>query len=281
MRRRSGTVLEPITVPTPRDDLTIEEVTARTALTPCTYPGLEWSLNPYLGCAHACSFCYVPEVRHEDRDAWGGYVKVKRNLPTVLEGELATKDPGLVSLATATDPYQFAEARCRVTRRCLAVLARADWPVGVLTRSPLVTRDLDLLERFSDLRVGLSVPTLDDRARAAFEPHAPAIDARLATLSKLSDAGLDPFVSFAPAYPPTGGWDAASIADALHEAGVACVTAGCLQMREGVRQAMLARLDDAPDDLARITDPATMEPFLASLAGECEARGIAWGRRSA
>lgn len=273
-------MLEPIRVTAPRDDLVVEEVTARTALTPCTYPGLTWSLNPYLGCAHACSFCYVPDVRHEDRDAWGGYVEVKRNLPAVLHDELDTKEEGLVSLSTATDPYQFAEARCRVTRRCLAVLADADWPVGVLTRSPLVTRDLDLLDRFSDRRVGLSVPTLDDAARAAFEPHAPAVEARLSTLAELADAGLEPFVSFAPAYPPTGGWDAASIADALAEAGVACVTGQRLQMRTGVRQAMLARLDDAPEGLERITDPGTMEPFLERLAAECERRGIVWGRRT-
>lgn len=273
-------MLGPVTVRTPREELEIREVHAETALTACTYPGLVWSLNPYLGCAHACTFCYVPEVRHEDRDDWGGYVHVKRNLPTVLAREVRSKDPGRVSISTATDPYQFAESRCRVTRRCLEVLARAGWPVGVLTRSPLVTRDLDLLARFDDAQVGLSLPTLDDKARAALEPHAPSVEARLSTLADLAEAGLAPFVSFAPAYPPTGGFDAERIADRLADAGVRAVTAGRLQMREGVRQSMLPRVREAGvDGLARITDPGTMDPFLEDLVAALKERGIAWGTR--
>lgn len=278
-------VLEAVHLSAPRDDLEMREVPVKTALTDCTYPGLDWSLNPYLGCAHACVFCYVPEVRHEDRADWGTYVHVKRTLPTVLAREVRDKERGTVSVSTATDPYQFAEARCKVTRRCLEVLARADWPVRVLTRSPLVTRDVDVFERFSSFGVGMSVPTFDDAARQALEPHAPSIEARLAALSKLADAGFPPYVMHAPAYPPTGGWDAARIADALADAGVVHVLRVPLRMRKGVRTHMLARLDgveeaELREALMRITDPGMMGAYLDALQDELLARGIATGRTS-
>lgn len=172
-----------------------------------TVRGEAWSINPYAGCLHACSYCYVPDTIHAERKRWGTYVMVKRDLPTrlaaaVVKAEKAGKKQ-TAYFSTATDPYQPAEAEHRITRRCLEVLARRDWPIEVLSRSPLLLRDLDLFAQFSQIRVGLSIPTLDDEVRKVLEPNAPPVQARLDALRKLADAGIPTFANYTPACPQT------------------------------------------------------------------------------
>ncbi|MFO1532410.1 MAG: radical SAM protein [Thermoplasmatota archaeon] len=177
-----------------------------------------WSANPYSGCAHACSYCYVPDTIHAERRRWGSYVIVKRDLPTRIAMAVQKSKKMTVFFSTATDPYQPAEAEHEITRRCLEVLVRKDWPVEVLTRSPLVTRDIDLFRQFSQVRVGLSVPTVDDQVRRVLEPSAPPIAARLAALQELSNAGIPTFANYTPACPSTI-HDAEGIARVLLDAG--------------------------------------------------------------
>jgi len=183
-----------------------------------TVSGEAWSVNPYAGCLHACSYCYVPDTIKAERRNWGSYVMVKKDLPTRLALAMQRSHKHTVYFSTATDPYQPAEAEHRVTRKCLEVLVRKDWPVEVLTRSPLVTRDLDLFTQLSQVRVGLSIPMLDDRLRRVLEPNAPPIQARLRTLRRLSDAGISTFANYTPACPPTT-LDADAIARAFLDAG--------------------------------------------------------------
>ncbi|TLZ51740.1 MAG: radical SAM protein [Methanobacteriota archaeon] len=269
-----------VRVPPPRDDFAIREVTVDTALRANPLPGLDYSLNPYVGCYHGCVFCYVPRIMQIDRAAWGTSVVVKRNLASVLAREIRKLPRGLVAISTATDPYQFVEGRYRITRNALEVLLRAGWPVSILSRSGLMLRDVDLFTQFSQIEVGMSIPTLDDEARALLEPWAPPIESRLRCLGKLAEAGLTTFVSIAPAYPPTGGWDAASVADAFARAGVRKASTRLLDARWGVRDAMLARLEGSSlaPELARISDRPYMESYLAALADASEARGIAFRR---
>ena len=204
-------------------DCEVKEMTAKSALTDFTMggraTGVAWSLNPYVGCLHACRYCYVPNTMHVERRRWGEYVVVKHNLPTVLRKELEEFDELTVFISTSTDPYQSVEAERRVTRSCLELLARKDWPVDILTRSPLVLRDVDVLRRFRRVRVGLSVPTLDDDVRRVVEPNAPPIAARLKALRGLADAGLTTYANYTPAYPATG-FTPADVARTFREAGV-------------------------------------------------------------
>jgi len=211
-----------------------------------------------------------------DRNEWGMSVVVKRNAATVVAKEVLKLPRGLVAISTATDPYQFVEGKYRITRHALEVLLRAGWPVSVLSRAPLMIRDLDLFTQFREIEVGMSVPTMDDRARALLEPWAPPIDARLRSLRALADAGLTTFVGFAPAYPPTGGWTPDGIAEAFAQAGVKKMFTRALDARWGVPEAMAKRLDgtDLAQDLARIGDLATIAPFVSRLAEECKIRGI-------
>src|SRR3989441_9443141 len=263
-------------VRSPRDDFRIREVTVDHALRPDPLPDVDYSFNPYVGCYHACTFCYVPRLLELDRTAWGTSVTVKRNAPTVLAREIRKLPKGLVMISTATDPYQFVEGRYRITRHALEVLLRAEWPVSVLSRSPLMVRDLDLFTQFGTIDVGMSVPTLDDRARALLEPWAPPIEARLRCLQTLAAPGLRTFVSFAPAYPPTGDVTADAIAAEFAARGVTEVVTRTLDERWGVREVMSARLQDSEiaSELARISDDVYMGGFLVDLADACRAQGV-------
>jgi DNA repair photolyase len=265
-----------IHVPSPRDDFRIREVTVEHALRADPLPDVDYSFNPYVGCYHGCAFCYVPRLMQTERATWGSSVTVKRNAPSVLAREVRKLPRGLVMISTATDPYQFVEGKYRITRHSLEVLLRSQWPVSVLSRSPLMARDLDLFSRFETIEVGMSVPTLDDRARALLEPWAPPIEARMRCLQTLAEAGLKTFVSFAPAYPPTGDETPEAIAAEFAARGVGEVFTRTLDARWGVRDAMLARLEGSEigPQLARISDGGYMESFLADLADECRSRGV-------
>jgi DNA repair photolyase len=163
----------------------------------------EYALNPYTGCEHACSYCYARFMKRFSghREPWGEFVDVKVNAPALLAVELGRKKPGQVWVSGVCDPYQPLEEQYRLTRGCLELLVEAGWPVRVQTRSPLVTRDIDILREAGDLEVGLSITTADDEVRALFEPRAPSIAERLRALEELHSAGVKTFVMIAPMLP--------------------------------------------------------------------------------
>ncbi len=184
----------------------VTEITAKTALVKSRIPGVEYVINPYLGCGHGCRYCYAAFMRryarHHAGAPWGTFVEVKINLPQVLATELARKKRrGQAFLSSVCDPYQPVELKYRLTRSCLEILAEFGWNVSILTRSPLIIRDLDLLKSMPGVSVGLSIPTDDDQVRCVLEPHAPPIPARIATLKRLHEAGLSPWVFIAPMLP--------------------------------------------------------------------------------
>jgi DNA repair photolyase len=217
-----------------------------------------------------------------DRTEWGRYVLVKRNAPTLLARELKEKPRALVAVSTATDPYQAVEARCHVTRHCLEVLAKHDWPVSVLTRSPLVLRDLDMLERFTDLDVGMSLPTIDDEARRWMEPGAPSIASRLRCLRTLADQGFRTFVSIAPLYPLTRGATPAAFAQAIADAGVQDCFAGAYRHYGDSWDHMLPAIRaSGSEGLGRFTDREHIRHLTSELLRELHARGVGAAGKSA
>lgn len=256
----------------------VREVDAKSALTRCRMPGEPWSLNPYVGCSHDCAYCYVPDVAHLERPKWGSYVVAKRNLPALLAREVRHKERRDVFLSSATDPYQPIEHEHRLTRASLEILQRVDWPVRVLTRNPLVRRDVDLLATFTDASVGMSVPTLDDDARRLIEPGAPPIEGRLRTLRALADAGLRPFANLAPTYPLTAGVKPDDVARAFRDAGVTTVYASYWRYLPTVMPVLRARLagTEHEADFARaVEDPAYFDRLFVALRGAFRRAGVA------
>src|SRR5688500_18612282 len=154
------------------------EEPCRSALNPVRGMDFSWSLNPYMGCAHRCAFCYVRGYeRRADRpsdERYGRSIRVKVNVAEVLRLELARPSwrRESVAIGAATDPYQPVEGKYRLTRRCLEVLGRARNPFSIVTRGPLIVRDIDVLQQASqraEVEIHLSVPTLDDEVRRRLE----------------------------------------------------------------------------------------------------------------
>jgi DNA repair photolyase len=184
----------------------VREITAKSVLSASKVH--DYVVNPYTGCEHACTYCYARYMKRftGHKEPWGDFVDVKINAPDVLRVEIGRKKTkGSVWVSGVCDPYQPLEAKYGLTRRCLEVLARADWPIVVQTRSPLVLRDLDILKTARHAEVGFSVTTLDDSIRELFEPKAPPIPDRLDALDLLHRAGITTYAMIAPLLPGAEG----------------------------------------------------------------------------
>jgi DNA repair photolyase len=167
----------------------------------------EYVVNPYIGCQHACSYCYARFMKRftGHREFWGEFVDVKVNAPDLLQQEIMRKKKGGVWVSGVCDPYQPLEAKYKITRKCLEILIGNNWPITVQTRSPLVTRDADLLKAANDIEVGMTISTADDSIRQLFEPQAPSIKSRINALDELHRAGIRTFAMIAPLLPKADG----------------------------------------------------------------------------
>ncbi len=239
------------------------ETPCRSALNRVTGMDFEWSLNPYTGCAHRCTFCYVRGFeRRADRpsdDRYGRTIRVKTNVAEVLRSELARPSwaRGYVLIGAATDPYQPIEGRYRLTRACLEALADFRTPFGIITRGTLVVRDLDVLRRAAaraKVSVSFSVPTLDDRVWRATEPGTAHPRHRLRALARLVAGGIRASVALAPILPglsdsPEG---LAAVVRAAREAGACSLWCAPLNLRPGTREHFLEALArEWPEELPR------------------------------
>ncbi len=180
----------------------IKEIQSKTILSASKiYP---YVINAYTGCQHNCSYCYAKFMKRftGHLEPWGEFVDVKVNAVELLRREITRKKPDRVWVSGVCDPYQPLEGKYQLTRQCLEILAQQHWPVTVQTRSPLVLRDVEILQKGGDgFEVGMSVTTADDAMRKLFEPSAPPIDSRLHALEKLHQAGIRTFVMIAPMLP--------------------------------------------------------------------------------
>jgi len=179
----------------------IREIEARSILNASKI--FDYTVNPYAGCAHSCSYCYARFMKRftGHQEPWGEFVDAKINAPDLLAREIRRKKAGKVWVSGVCDPYQPVEAEYELTRRCIEIIVDSRWPLVVQTRSPLVVRDLDILTSGDDVEVGLSVTTADDRIRKLFEPQAPPIAGRIEALGRLHDAGVKTFAMIAPLLP--------------------------------------------------------------------------------
>jgi DNA repair photolyase len=181
----------------------ISEINARTILSKTNIPGMDYCLNPYTGCAHACRYCYATFMKkftgHDE--PWGSFVDVKANAVDLLKKALMRSHTGEVMLSSVTDPYQPVEKTYELTRGCLELLSQTRLKVGILTKSDLVTRDVDILRRMENAEVGLTIATDDETVKRVFEPGSPTIGARIGALKTLGAAGVATYVFIGPILP--------------------------------------------------------------------------------
>lgn len=226
------------------------EQPCKSALNPVRGMGFKWSLNPYMGCEHRCAFCYVRAFeKRAERPAderYGRAIRVKTNIATVLRQELRRQNwkQETVVVGAATDPYQPAEGSYRLSRACLEALCDNANPAGIITRGPMVVRDLDVLvelSRRADLNVTFSVPTLDDEVWRRTEPGTAHPRQRLAAISRLVAAGVRASVGMAPILPGLSDRpeQLEEVVRAARAAGAVAIWANLLYLRPGTREHFL------------------------------------------
>ena len=226
------------------------EVRAKTALNrvpPRSRVPFPWTVNPYRGCSHACVYCFArPTHEYLDLDAGRDFereIVVKVNVPEVLRTELARPSwkREHIAMGTNTDPYQWVEGRYRLMRGIWEVLRDAANPCSILTKSPLLLRDVELMREVAartEISACLSVPTLDEKAWRASEPHTPHPRARLEAVGELNRAGIPTGILIAPLMPGIN--DAPGqverIIELATEAGAVSIGGQTLFLRGSVRE---------------------------------------------
>jgi DNA repair photolyase len=249
-------------LPALRTEVSLER--PRSAITRNTSPdvGFDRSINPYRGCEHGCIYCFArpthaylglsPGLDFETR------LTARPGLPEVLERELAKPGyaPATIAIGTNTDPYQPIEREHRIMRRILEVLEAHGHPVAVVTKGTLIERDIDILSRMAAkglARVGISVTTLDREVARKMEPRVPAPDRRLATIRRLSEAGIPVRVMASPMIPGLTDHELEAILAAGAEAGAVAASYILLRLPHEVAPLFRDWLAEAfPDRAARV-----------------------------
>lgn len=181
----------------------------------------DYTLNPYSGCTFGCTYCYaaffVPDAAKQE--SWGQWVTVKENALALLKRKRANSLRGkTIYMSSVTDPYQPIELDLELTRSILQELITYHQPkLVVQTRSPIVTRDIDLLQQFEQVRVNMTVTTDDEAIRKVFEPNCASIPARLNAITKIHQANIPACITLSPLLPVK---DAATFAKRLVETGI-------------------------------------------------------------
>ena len=279
--------------PEPRlTEVTYLEVDCKSALNPVKNMGFAWSLNPYTGCEHRCAFCYVRafELRADrpSDDRYGRTVRVKTNVAAVLRSELSRRSwrKETVVIGAATDPYQPAEGRYRLTRQCLEALRDFSNPTSMITRGPMIVRDIDVissLARRAEFQVSFSIPTLDDDIWRKTEPGTAHPRQRLRAIEKLASAGIDVGVGMAPILPGLsdrpGGLEA--VVKAARAAGATGVWAGMLHLKDGTREHFMSVLARHwPELVPRYEQAYRDRAYLPAAFGEKTMQEVARLRSS-
>jgi len=184
---------------------TVDESLTRSILTKTSgfMAGYDYSLNPYSGCSFGCSYCYAAFFARSDekRDSWGTWVSAKTNALDVLRRMRTDLTDKTIYMSTVTDPYQPIERKLKLVREILPELSRRNARLVVQTRSPLVTRDIDLFLQFSHVRINMTVSTDSRRVQMAFEPHCATSKRRLDAIKRIADAGINTSITMTPLLP--------------------------------------------------------------------------------
>jgi DNA repair photolyase len=240
------------------------EETAKTILSHNESPDLpfRWSLNPYRGCFHACAYCYA----RPSHEYWGfgagtdfeSKLVVKINAETKLQETF--KKPSwngeLIVFSGNTDPYQPLEAEYKLTRDCLQTCATFRNPVGIISKSALLTRDIDVFQELHKeawIRVFLSIPFASDEIARKVEPQAPSISKRFATIEALAKAGIPTAISIAPVIPGLNEQDIPEILTRARDAGAQDATFILLRLNDNVEKVFVERMGQHfPDRIQKI-----------------------------
>ena len=260
----------------------VGEITCKTLMGKSGIGSVEYAINPYLGCQHGCVYCYAKFMARwggHAKEEWGSFVDVKVNAVERLRAEVSRKRKDVVLLSSVTDPYQPIEREREVTRGCLEILLEQQFPVSILTKSDLVLRDIDLLKEFDSCQVGFTVTAHDDGVRAAFEPGASPVGARLEAIRRLSDEGVVTYAFLGPMLPYLSEEGLEELLDEL-AANVSHLLVDRLNVKSGNMATVRRTLSGTYPDIqpvfeAALKDSSKYYPSLKRrMRGLCDLRGI-------
>ena len=244
---------------------------AKSIMVASKLPATDYVINPYTGCAFSCLYCFASFMGRqvgESVDNWGNYLYIKINAVSLVEKELRRWSPekrmATLLMSSVTDPYQGAEKTYRLTRGILQVLVREQYPgrVGILTKSPLVLEDVDLLRQLKAAEVGMTITTTDDKLSRFMEVRAPLASRRLETLRRLHEEGITTYAFIGPLFPHfrycTDELEA--LFAALAEAKVGSIFVEHINLSPYIRRRLWEELKDAPEQIQNVyRDAATKE----------------------
>ncbi len=273
---------------------TVNETQAKSVFTKSGLPASDWVINPYNGCLFGCMYCYAAQIARwkHPTEEWGSYLDVKLNAPEVLARELTalekrrnTKDFGAVFFSSVTDPYVGLEAKYRLTRKCLRVLADFGYQglVSVQTKSPLVVDDADVLKKLARVSVGFTITSLDDKISAFLEVSAPPISARLKALTTLHDLGISTYAFVGPMLPHflSDKTVIRQLLDKLQEVGVNEVWFEHINLSPKIKERLYDYLQKEAPELIKVFDLADTQEYRTLLddfiVAEMKSRGLKLG----
>ncbi|MDD5765765.1 MAG: radical SAM protein [Candidatus Marinimicrobia bacterium] len=187
--------------------LKISEVCARSILSTTGLPA-DYVINPYVGCQHACVYCYACFMKKfsAHTEPWGTFVDIKINAPEVLPVKPAKYENKSIYFSSVTDAYQPLERKYELTRKILEKLVQFQPKISIQTKSSLVLRDRDILRQFSSCEVGFTIMTMDEKLRREIEPFASPIAERITALKQIHDEGIPTYIFIGPILPYLTGW---------------------------------------------------------------------------
>lgn len=186
----------------------VKEITAKNIITKSNLPSADFVINPYVGCSHACIYCYARFMKRftNHQEEWGQFVDAKMNAAELVPYKLDKYRGKSFFVSSVTDPYLHYEKDYMLTRRVLEKLVDIEAQIDIQSKSDLIIRDIDLFKQFENCRVGLTITTLDDKVRREVEPYTASVESRIKALQALSEAGIDNYIFIGPILPYITDW---------------------------------------------------------------------------
>ncbi len=256
----------------------INEISCKTVLVKSGLPGSDWVINPYGGCTFGCMYCYAAQLARwkHPNETWGSFLDVKKNAANILEHDLMRlakkypqKDFGSIFFSSMTDPYVGFEAKFQVTRACLNVLGEFGYngKISIQTKSPLVTRDIDLLKKLKNATVGFTITSLDDDVSKFLEGNAPPVNSRIRALAELHKNGVNTYAFVGPVLPYFLNSESKinELLDKLEEVGVTEVWFEHINLSKRIKERLMEYLSDKRPELIAAFEEADSQDYRDNL----------------
>jgi len=256
----------------------INKIKTKKVITKSKLPETDFVINPYIGCQHACKYCYADFMKRftgHSKENWGEFVDVKINAAETIEPSKIPRDK-IILLGSVTDPYQPLESDYQITRKCLEKLLESQPKIEILTKSPLVLRDIDLFKKFKRLRVGISIGIFEEKFARELEPFVASPNQRIETLRKLHEAGVETYLFVSPIFPEIS--DISSLLDSV-EGYVGEIMFENLNIRANNKERIIDFIKKSRPELEELysglpKNRSYWDNLKKEIILECESRGI-------